>query len=229
MIRLSTPVLHAGGVLVDVVVSVILRVSRKALEGLLVVAFVALASVIARDRPAPEPLHTPAEPTRATRRRAHVTVGVLLVFVLAAAVAGLVYAATAPELSVFLVGIGAGTIVLIVVGLILWLPHRSVASSRSELGATILGGAAISLAVLVLQVGMQLREERLQRATAAAEARQNIQSDLQQRSDLVGINLAGRDLQRLFLQGRDLSNADLSRALSRPGSRGDSLSWFPCS
>jgi hypothetical protein len=114
---------------------------------------------------------------------------------------------------------------LVFTGLMYWLPSRAVRASQSELGAAILGGAVIGLAVLILQLGMEQRTEILERQRQAAAVRQNTQIGLQNVTDLRGSNFKESDLSGLFLQNKDLSQANLEKAnLAGTDLRGSDLS-----
>ena len=113
---------------------------------------------------------------------------------------------------------------LVFTGLMYWLPSRAVRASQSELGAAILGGAVIGFAVLVLQLGMEQRTEILEGQRQAAAVRQNTQIGLQNVTDLRQSNFEESDLSGLFLQNKDLSEANLVKAnLSGADLRGSDL------
>jgi hypothetical protein len=77
------------------------------------------------------------------------------------------------------------TFSLLVLGILFWWPSRSIRASRSELGAAILGGAAISLAVLWVQVGMEHRTEILQRQAQVTAEKQRLHTALSTTQDLL--------------------------------------------
>jgi uncharacterized protein YjbI with pentapeptide repeats len=98
----------------------------------------------------------------------------------------------------------------IAVGLYLWLPGRRDADHRRNLGAALIGGAIIALAIFLIQIVVDERRQR-------DEAKQNLRVTLGLAGSLTGIDLSGASLERMYLAGKNLSSAqlvgaDLSRA-----------------
>jgi uncharacterized protein YjbI with pentapeptide repeats len=93
---------------------------------------------------------------------------------------------------------------LVVAGFLLWFPTRRDLSSRSELGAALLGGALVALAILYLQSEQE-----------KASDRESFRLEVALQPDLKHSDLRGQDLSGLLLRSKDLSGAQLGRADAR--------------
>jgi uncharacterized protein YjbI with pentapeptide repeats len=117
--------------------------------------------------------------------------------------------------------------VLIAPGLFLWLPRRSDAGSRADLGASLLGGAVVAFSVLVVEVVVLNRVHGAQAESDRRAQRAALQLQLSLQNDFPGLDVAERDLSGFYLQrkqlpgarlvganlnGVDLSHAELCRA-----------------
>lgn len=90
----------------------------------------------------------------------------------------------------------------IAIGVYLWLPGRSDTDHRGNLGAALIGGAIIALAIFLIQIVVDERRQR-------DEAKQNLRLTLGLAESLSGIDLSGASLERMYLAGKDLSGAQL--------------------
>jgi uncharacterized protein YjbI with pentapeptide repeats len=87
-------------------------------------------------------------------------------------------------------------------GMFLWWAGRKEEGSRSNLGAALLSGTLIAVAVF----GVQWSAEEQRRRIAE---RQGIQLTIGFQHDLTGIDLSGADLSRFYLRGKILEHANL--------------------
>jgi uncharacterized protein YjbI with pentapeptide repeats len=116
-------------------------------------------------------------------------------------------------------GVAIGVIALIAVGGVFWVRSSEQRDTRGEIAKLLLFGLAAALPSLIISHAIDKRQAALDRRQAALEdalkARQRAQ-DLQLQigfqGDLHGVNLAGRDLRRFQLPGRNLEDADLRSA-----------------
>jgi uncharacterized protein YjbI with pentapeptide repeats len=91
---------------------------------------------------------------------------------------------------------------IFVIGMVLWWAGRRDEGSRSNLGAALLSGTLIAVAVFGFQWSAEQQRQRL-------AARQSIQLTIAFQKDLTGIDLSGADLSRLYLRGKILKEANL--------------------
>lgn len=106
-------------------------------------------------------------------------------------------------------------LLIILIGIILWWPPSSEADRKSDLGAAMVGGAAVAFAVLLVERTLTnesaKREGRVRLVELLMEKDDLISADLQNQS-LPHVYLSGKVLQQANLSGADLREADLSRA-----------------
>jgi hypothetical protein len=106
---------------------------------------------------------------------------------------------------------------LFLIGGIFWSVEFSEAGSKSNLGASLLGGAIVALAVLQLQVAQETQRQRLfeQQETDRRRIadRQALQLALGQQRDLSNQDLRGFNLSGFWLRGKKLTRANLQKGL----------------
>jgi uncharacterized protein YjbI with pentapeptide repeats len=90
-------------------------------------------------------------------------------------------------------------------GLVLWWANRSDSGAKSTLGAALLGGTLVAIAVFGIQADLDAG-----RQVAAEQQALRLTLGLQQ--DLSGIDLAGNDLTSFYLRGKNLTQAVLAGA-----------------
>lgn len=98
---------------------------------------------------------------------------------------------------------------LVVAGFLLWFPTRRDLSSRSELGAALLGGALVALAILYLQSEQEKASDRESFRLEVALQPDLKHSDLREQ-DLSGLLLRSKDLSGARLRGADARGADFT-------------------
>ena len=108
-------------------------------------------------------------------------------------------------------------VLLFVIGGFFWITEFKEPGSRSNLGASLLGGAVVALAILQLQVAQdreerQIAQEQEEERRRLAD-RQTIQLALGQQKDLTNIDLHGLDLSGFWLYGKVLDRANFERGI----------------
>jgi uncharacterized protein YjbI with pentapeptide repeats len=113
--------------------------------------------------------------------------------------------------------IGAAVLFLFIPGAVLWWPSRAHREGRIELGAALLGGAAVAFAVLGVQVVVELRANRTLDALEAIRNQVAEQRDVRLavslQQDLTGADLRNQNLSYLHLPEKKLVDANLAGAL----------------
>jgi uncharacterized protein YjbI with pentapeptide repeats len=98
------------------------------------------------------------------------------------------------------------------IGLWLWWPSRGELAHRSELGATILGGAVVAFVVAFVQLRSERRLRDRERLFQRFQEDQSFRITVGLQHNLSGIDLHGRDLSGFFLRGKILNKAFLLNA-----------------
>lgn len=107
-------------------------------------------------------------------------------------------------------------------GMRLWWPGRGDDENKVSLGQSLMTGAALTVALVVLQIGVndrakddQLVENRRQanaeRRGKEQARRRDLRLAVEGQRALHGITLQGEDLRHWFLVGKSITNADLTR------------------
>lgn len=97
-------------------------------------------------------------------------------------------------------------------GLYFWWPTRKEPSCRSDLGVALMTGALIAFAVLGIQVVVDKRLRDVEGERRVAQERQALKLQLALQDKLIGIPLAGEQLQGIYLYDKNLAKANLRRA-----------------
>jgi uncharacterized protein YjbI with pentapeptide repeats len=92
-------------------------------------------------------------------------------------------------------------IAVLALGVWLWWPPGADADRSSELGATLIGGAVVAIAVLYLE-----------RQVSSEAERRELRLQLGLQNSLAGIDLRNRDLSGFHLAGKDFRGANLAGA-----------------
>jgi uncharacterized protein YjbI with pentapeptide repeats len=88
------------------------------------------------------------------------------------------------------------------IGVYLWIPARHDLWHRGGLGAALIGGAIVALAIFLIQIVIDERRQH-------DSAQQNLRLTLGLAKSLVGIDLSHADLDRMYLADKNLSRAQL--------------------
>jgi len=99
--------------------------------------------------------------------------------------------------------------VLLVPGLLLWLPSRDEVGSRANLGASLLGGAVVAFSVMAVELLALWRIHRTEDANQRRADRAALQLQLSLQEDFSGVDLSGRDLSSFYLRRKELAGARL--------------------
>jgi uncharacterized protein YjbI with pentapeptide repeats len=129
-----------------------------------------------------------------------------------------------PETPASLAGLLA---VVLTAGMAMWWSSRREPGATSELGAALMAGVLIAVAVFAFQTAVEDRrraaadtlEEQRRAVADAQEARRREDAERQQmllmlglQQNLTGIDLRGRDLQEVYLARKILNDAQLDKA-----------------
>lgn len=154
---------------------------------------------------------TPSEATAKHVNRASRTKSVLAATLVLAATASTYVMATRTEDDFRSLTLGMA-VAAITSGAFLWWPPSAEPNRRSDLGAALIGGAAVAFAVFFLQLNAESQQRRQDELSRGAERRQELAITLGLQRDLTGIGLQGIDLSGMFLRNKVLADANLSDA-----------------
>jgi uncharacterized protein YjbI with pentapeptide repeats len=112
--------------------------------------------------------------------------------------------------------IAAGVSAVLFTGLTLWWPNRGEVGAKTNLGAALLAGTLVAVAVFAVQANLENQRlalsEQQARERAAATERQTLRLSIGLQRDLTGMDLSGQNLTGFYMRGKNLTDADLTDA-----------------
>jgi uncharacterized protein YjbI with pentapeptide repeats len=102
--------------------------------------------------------------------------------------------------------------VALVAGLVLWLPHWGDRTQRASLGQSLLTGAVVTTALLLVQIDIDEQSRKAQEGADKRDRQRVLRLTAELGDDLSGITLPDMDLRGFRLQGKRMREADLRRS-----------------